>query len=876
MKKKKAQPMPKKESALDKQVMRGDAFTIADAKKFIEDATKKRSDWLNIAERSWNEIEKRNKKGRLYGGSDLERNRRWVRYPLWWSCWKIRQPITLARLPIPVLKDTQGDDPYGRTACVIGERLTRGILKTFDAFPEFSAANDDFLITNFGWGRVFYKKEECVEDEKVRLQVIEQPPMLDEAGQPVQEMPPIYLTPEGKQVDPSQILDDEFGPYLLTGQKVEIENEEVFFEAGLYSNLYVDPDAKRWNEVQRIAIEYQYSYREFQKKFGKAALDKIAQEDLEMHRSGKPIITFEYHDDFLKEVYWFAENGDDFFQPEGIAITSNLEEVKPIKEEDGEEEDSDETYDNSDLYGLSRFFPCSEPLIINNSTREFWPIPEYFQVQDILDDIHSIFSRMVLLTKAIRVRFLFDSSVTELKSLIGETGEGGGLGIPNLESALMNGKGDLRNLVTYFPVKEMIDGLQQMYVAFNQRLDVFYKLIGINDLIQGATSDQDKTFGERQLEGKFALNRFEPFQRKIQEWIKNNYQLLMEMALKMFSDKSLDEYITPQTLDQEDKERYLAALELLKNNKRSRFRVDFETDSTVNINEMWQRKQAIETANVITKMQESIAKTAQEMPELAESQLKIMQHVIGELSNGKLFLDEITESIQEVIDKVKEPKEEAPDVNLMKIQLETQKMQAGLQTTRAEFQFEQMKLQSSQQLELAKLQAKASQDNIQNQLEQFKLSLEQGMSEQEIQLAVTKLQSDIALAQEELGLKREALIAQVNAEVGSKNIEEFRTMIDARVKQQEMTLAEADQALRAFEVQIGAKDAHASLQERIATEQRLQKQDLREDEAHQIDAMAKLADSMKVEPPKAAPVTIDLSKTVHVKAPEKKKEPKKK
>ena len=92
--------------------MSNDTFTIEDAKQFIVDGKKKQEDFRLIADQSWNEIEKRNKLGKLYGGSELDRGKRWSKFPLWWSCWKIRQPITLARMPIPVVKDTQGDDPF--------------------------------------------------------------------------------------------------------------------------------------------------------------------------------------------------------------------------------------------------------------------------------------------------------------------------------------------------------------------------------------------------------------------------------------------------------------------------------------------------------------------------------------------------------------------------------------------------------------------------------------------------------------------------------------------------------------------------------------------------------------------------------------------
>lgn len=812
MAKKKKEKRESPFSALDEQVLNQDTITIAEVKDFISDARKKKEDWLNIAERSWNEIKKRNKNNKLLGGGDLERRRRWHRFPLWWSCWKIRQPIVLARLPVPILKDTQGDDPFGRTACVLGERLTRGILKTFQPLDEFLACNDDFLITNFAWGRAYYKKTEHKEERKIRLRQIEQPPMEQIEGQPPpQPLPPLFINPETQEIV-EQPMFDEFGPYLKTGEEIEIENEEVCFEAGLYSNVYIDPDARVWTKVNRIAFECAYSIREFKKKFGDKALEKLSISDVEEHKKGKPIIVFEYHDKFLKEVRWFAENSEDFFQPVEMAYAGDLKEVDEV--------------DNSDLYGLNGFFPMTKPLMVNNSTDEFWPTPEYFQVQDILDDIHSIMSRMMLLTKAIRVRFLFDSSVTELKSLIGETGEGGGIGIPNLESALGGNKSSLSNLVAYFPVDEMIQGLNNMYQAFEQRLTTFYQVTGISDLIRGATNDVQKTYGERQMEGKFALNRIEPFQRQMQEWIKDQYQLLMELALKMFSDESLDEYITPQTLDPEDKQRYEPSLELLKSNKKSRFRVEFETDSTVAINEQWKKQQASDLANTLTKAMESVAKVAETQPELAGTELKVLKHLIGEFSDGKLFIDEIQDSIEQVIQKVNQPKPEQPDPAMMKVQLDQQKLQLDYDRFTADDRFRQMQLQANQQLDIAKMQQADRISSIESQLEQFKISGQQQLDSMKIQADAEearanlekeyqKISNDIMLAQQDIALKRDELLVELRKIADKKEVDQFGLMIDERV-------AAVNAQLEKTKLELEAQRSSLDMQERFITEQRLQ------------------------------------------------------
>jgi hypothetical protein len=861
-KKKNTEPTKPDYSAASNAVMRGDTLTIEDVKDFIVKAKKKKENWEDIATRSWREIKKRNGLGNLYGGSPTgtTSSRRWVKFPLWWSCLQIRRPITLARLPIPILKDTQGDDPFGRTACVVGERLTRGILKTFDAFPEFSASNDDFLVTNVGWGRVFYRKEECKEDERIRLEVIQTPPpqqdpnLPPEQQPPQQELPPIFLTPDGMQVmDESQIQEDESGPYLLTGNKISIDNEEVYFESGLYSNLYIDADAIRYNKVTRLAFRHDYSYREFKRKFGNKALDLISRTDIDDHKSqGKPIICFEYHDKMLKEVRWFAENSEDFFQPKEIADL-NVGELQEVPEDS--EEKAESNLDNSDLYGLSGFFPCSAPLIMNNSTDEFWPTPEYFQIMDITDDVNNIVTRMILLTKAIRCRFFFDSSIPVLQQLISETGEGGGIGVPDLERILIQGKGTLQTLVAYLPVDEMITGLKNMYEAFEQRLQMFYNITGLSDLLRGQTPNDgtQKTNGEKQLEAKFALNRMEEPQRKVQEWIKDNYQILMEMALKMFSDESIDEYVTPKTLDEEDRQRYVAALDLLRNNKRRRFRVDFETDSTIAINDQWKRQQAIETANVITKMQESVAKTAETMPELAESQLKLMQHVVGELTDGKLFLDEIKASIEDVIEKVKQPKEPEPNVDMMKVQLEGQKLELEGQKFQFEQakqatqdQFEQLKIQSNEQIEVAKLQQSERISMIESQLEQFKIQGAQQLESMKVQASseearadlekeYQKISADISLAQQEMSLKRDELLVELRKIADKKEVDQFALMIDARVAGFEEKLATA-------QLELDKTHGALDIQERFITEQRLQAEHQLQIGHSKIESLEKMMD----------------------------------
>ena len=802
---------------MDKDSEKNDDFedlTLAEVKEFISAAEKAREDFLSLADQSWNEVQKKNDRGNLRALSP----RKSSRFQLWWMAWKIRQPIVWARMAVPMLKDTQGDDPIGRTACILGERLARSILKTFEPFSEFGAAVDDFLVTDFGHGRWFYRVTECLEAEKVRVSAM-QIPVEPVEGQPPAPPQIVYVGPDGAPLDPeTQILEDENGPYYLTGEEISVENEEVYFEAMPYNGLLVDPDAPRWQKVKRLAFKYEYTFRDFITEFGREALETVSHENVELHKSGKSIICYEYYDKVLRETRWFSDTGNDWIQPKRVQEAGGVEKTKT---KDGRVK---RKYENSDLYKLGECFPCAEPLTENASTLEFWPIPEYFQVKDILDDVHRITYRMMLLTRAIRVRFLYDATLSELDVLVKDAGEGDGIKVANLQRAMMGGEGqlDLRKCVAYFPIAELIQGLENMYKAFQQRLEMFYQMTGLSDLIRGNTEGGvQKTYGERQMEGKFALNRTATRQQKIQDWVKNNLEVGMEMALKLFSDKTLDDYITPATLDPKDKQRYVEALELLKNNKRRRFRVEFQTDATAAISADWKRRQATELANTLTKALESVANIANTQPEIAETELKVMKHLIGEFADGKQFIDEIQSDIEEVLKKSLASKgEEGPSPQA----IELQKLKVDGQYKQGQTQLQHLKIQMQAKIEFAKIAQKERIEGLRAHLEEIKIGIENGAEQVELASLVEKTQNEIAQGWKDLELKEQALLANISNELSSAELAQFKTLLDARVKGHELTLEEADRELEQYKVLMEERNQQLVIAERVATEERLQEE----------------------------------------------------
>lgn len=797
------------------------AITIEEAKAFITEADNARENWLSVAKRSWDEIKKRQRNGKLWSVTPNSVRRR-SRYPAWYSIFKIRQSLVLSRLGIPICKDTtqDGNDGVGATAAVLRERLAVNLAKTFPMFDVMAASRDDFLATNFGICRAYYEREEVKQQVKEYITPQE---TIDETGEPSVK----FIDSEGEEIGETEIRKDDEGFFVYHDEVIDVENEKVCLEPVVYTEVYVDPDIRRWSRCRRIAFEMQYSEVEFREIFGMKAVLGLAKQDQDDEGSAakkQNIKVFEYWDFYAKEVYWFAENSADFITPKGYLLPEEVE-----------ENEAGEIEARKGLYNLDGFFPCPPPLIMNAPTDEFWPVPEYYQLMEIFDEIHTIFSRMMETTRAYRARLMFDSGIEGLAEAINEMPESGAIGISNLSKALVTAGGDVRNVAQYIPTEGIIASLQQLYISLEQRLNTVYRLTGISDMLQGLASDQtQRTFGERQMTEKYALNQLEEPQRKMQEYVRDCYELITEMALKNFKDSSLDMYMMPATLPEAQKQDYVAAREMLKQNSK-RFRIDLETDSTIALNEQYDKQMRIELTNTLTSALEKTANIAQTSPELANVELHALRYLIQGFRQGKLFQSEILEAIDNVIKQTQAAAEAAKDQgpgfdkDQIMAQLKAQELQAKNQV-------ETLKIQSSNQLAQMEMAQRERLEGVKAQLESMKIQAATAKDNAQTQLDYQALISSVSKAREELAIEQQKLMLEYQKLAGDKELKAYELSLKDKFGTIDAQLAQTQQML---EQQYGEME----MQERWATEQRLQAEHRINELIAQVDVMTRLKEA---------------------------------
>lgn len=784
--------------------------TIEEAKAFIVQAVKARQDFKSIADASWDEIEKRAEGGKLYS---MSRGRRKGKYPAWWSINKIRRPLYFSRLGIPIGRDTSeaGDDTIAATAALLKERIARNFPKDIDLKDVIESCRDDFAATDFTIARGYYERKEIKEKVKEYLKVSKdattgEPVAVDSKGRP-------YTGPD--------VLQDEDGTFVYTDQVIDVEDERVCIEPISYDHIYIDPDIKRWNRCRRLAFELYFSKPEFTEMFGAEALTELKfaawEDNDESFEKNQTIQVFEYWDDYDKETYWFSKSSRKFLKP----INDLYSDVEvPV---------------SNGRLNLKKFWPCTPPVILNASSKKFWPTPEYYQINDLFLEVDNLFSKMMRTTRAIRAKLMFDNNIEGLESALSELSESEAIGVPNLSAALTKAGGNINNAAQYLDISTLTQSLEVTYKALEQRLNLIYKLTGTSDLLQGLITDgTQRTFGERQMTEKYALNQIAEPQSKMADFNRDILELGCEIIIKNFKDESIAKYTIPKTLPPEHQKNYSSALQLLKDDNQ-RFRIELETDSTIAINEQYDKQMRQELTNTITSSLEKAADIATSQPALLQLELHALKFLIQGFRQSKLFQGEFTTAIDDVIKQSEDAQKNAkPEFNKDEAMygLETQRLQfeqakqgqadqIEIAKINSDAQIKVAELQSTERMEAQKLQQEASIAQIQNQLDTFKLQADQGRSTMELQLEYEKLKATINDDVQALTLKRDELMLEAQQITAGNGLEQMKLQIDQQVKAFELQLAKQAQDLETQKVMLDEREKYMT-EARLQSEHRLE------------------------------------------------------
>lgn len=220
-----------------------------------------------------------------------------------------------------------------------------------------------------------------------------------------------------------------------------------------------------------------------------------------------------------------------------------------------------------DTYGLEGFYPIPKPLLAVTTTDTQIPRCFYDLYADLAADLDDTSKRISALTKQIKVRGGYNSASSDIANLL--TAEDGKM-IPVDGVDMING--GLQNHIWLVPILDFVKALQELYVAREQIKQAIYEIMGISDIMRGATKASETATAQR-IKGSMGMVRLSDQKGQAANFVTDLLRMKAELIAKNFDAKTLStmtgEDVTPEVM------------EILRSDFLRTCTVDIESDSTV-------------------------------------------------------------------------------------------------------------------------------------------------------------------------------------------------------------------------------------------------------------------------------------------------------
>lgn len=549
------------------------------------------------------------------------------------------------------------------------------------------------------------------------------------------------------------------------GESEEIAFEEVTTEQVQWDDFRHGP-GRTWTEVPWISFDHRLTKSEIEKKWGELA-DKVRydvgatedKDDDELKTIYKRCLVHEIWDREKRQIIWVAPSYKD--APLGV---------------------------DDDPLDLRDFWPIPRPIYSLEDETSLIPVVEYCLYETLARELETVTNRIRRVVDAIRVRGVADSRISELERVFASADNEI---IPADNVAVLLEAGGLEKAIWMLPVDTLIQVLQQLYQYRASVIQSIYEATGISDILRGATDPQE-TLGAQEIKANFGTQRLQRRQREMQRYVRDVLRIMVEIIAEKFSPQTLSlmsglnyptmaqkqqaqmvvqsvqaqmmqaqmmlqgappEQVEPiqkrlegqkqkaeqamaeaqQVLEQPSWEELQ---EVMRSDLLRAYRIDIETDSTIEAELQDDQKNMVELLEGIMRFFQGIAEPVVAGILPLEAAKKILMAAVRRFKLGSEVEDEL--------DKIQPPPEQ-PNPDQQKAELEAQKQQAEMQRDQQRFEMEQQE----KQMEMAAKEREA-------RLEQERQAMEAERSQQEhaYQMEELRMKAELAREQHQMAMQK--------------------------------------------------------------------------------------------------------------------------
>lgn len=472
---------------------------------------------------------------------------------------EVLRGVIYNRVPVPdVRRRFLAKDPVGREASQVLQRALSFCADSYDFDDVLSCAVEDYLLPGRAMAKVRY-----VPTYGPMIGADGQP-VIGEDGQPMQQV--IYETVETDYVE--------------------------------WDMVRISP-AKRWSKVRWVAFGELLTRDELVKQFGEE-IGKACSLDWSPKEKDKE------HDMYKRALVWSIWDKPS----RSVHVVSKGMPGQRLKVV-------------QDPLGLKDFFPCPKPVYSIKTNGNMVPIPEYCQYQDQAMELDELTERISVLTGALKRRGVYNGTYSELQKLA-TAGDNEFIAIEKFAEFVQGG--GLEKAIYESPIDVIAAVVLNLYRQRDQVKAIIYEETGIADVVRGV-SDSSETLGAQQLKAQYADSRIAPRQKAIQNFARDLYRLKAEIIAEKFSPQTLAQMTGFDLIGTEQEKQALAqagqqipalkkpsweqVIKLLRDEKLRGFRVDIETDSTVEPDAAEEQKNRVGFLGAVTNFVSTIQPAVQ-------------------------------------------------------------------------------------------------------------------------------------------------------------------------------------------------------------------------------------------------------------------------
>lgn len=501
---------------------------------------------------------------------------------------------------------------------------------------------------------------------------------------------------------------------------------------------------------------------------------------------------------------------------------------------------------------LTGFFNCPRPLQFLEKSNDLLPVALYCLYENQAKELNRITSRINRLVEAMKARGIYDGELGQdianiMKSDDNEL-------VPADKSSSLAAEKGLQNAIWFMPIDVISNVLEKLYAAREQCKQVIYEIMGIGDILRGA-SKASETFGAQKLKSEWGTLRLKPKQKEVQRYARDILRMMLEVAATKFSEETwakmtgLPFLLEPkfneltavaqalknqvmqeqmmvqgqpqqpllqsqqqlqQVMQELQAPKWADILDMLRDDMQRAYRIDIETNSTV-------EPEAVEDQKNISEVMAALGQFLNGVTPLIVSgamPFQAAQAMMLAIVRRFRFGTEIEDYIKQM--QAPKPPDDGKAGEAQAMQAEQAKMQSEQADKQAERQFQiekaEVEEQRIQQVEMGKHQREVQAATDAREAEAGRLMAERENKRMEIDANtrsdLAKLNAQRATAQmqaqitQETELQKAAIAAAAQIEIAK---------INATVKAQSDAKAEGDNAEKAE----GDAQSNAATQESI-------------------------------------------------------------